>query len=79
MNKTLSIVDGSMSTTEMDKWICIGPPAMVDHLVRNYALSYPLLKLAKFRKGLSKETYAKIKADMKCIRDYTKEELIWKH
>jgi len=64
-----------MSTTEMDRGIRIGTPVMVEHLVKNFALSYPLLKLAKSRKDLMVVTYARINEDIKAIREQSKEEI----
>ena len=60
-------------TGTVDKIVREGSPEEVAAVVKEYALSYPLLKLAKVRKDLSKATYSKINADIKSIQEGIKE------
>jgi hypothetical protein len=70
MNKTLT---GFILTGTVDKIVREGSPKEVAAVVKEYALSYPLLRMAKARKDLSKATYSKIRADIKSIHDGLKE------
>jgi hypothetical protein len=63
-------------TGSVDKIVREGSPKEVGEVIKEFALSYPLLKLAQSRKDLSKEIYARIIADIKAIREQNKEEII---